>query len=135
MAVLDERAFSGAQGRKFGEYVVVSVLAVALGVAAALGFQAITTEPSFGPAQIEQARAAELADHLQNRWIADVNAARNADLIEFYKAPFMERVARIQEQRAADLVEHHAAQYRGELAAIHDQRARDMVELRYGDGR
>lgn len=135
MAVLHQKAVSGVHGRNVGGYLVVAVVAVALGVAMALGFQAITAEEPFGPAEIEQAKGVALASHLQNQWIAEVNATKNADLVEFYRAPFLARVARIQEQRAADMVEHYSALHRGELARIIEQRARDMVEFRYGEGR
>ena len=135
MAVIHEKAVGGVQGRSVGGYLVVGVLAVVLGIGLALGFQAITTDEPFRPAEIEQARSEALVSYLQSQWIAEVNATKNADLVEFYRAPFMARVARIQEQRAADMVAHFSAAYRGELAAINEQRARDMVEFRYGEGR
>lgn len=50
---------------------------------------------------------------LENQWIAQVKVTKNADLIEFYRAPFMASVAKIQEQRAADMVEHFSKQYQG----------------------
>lgn len=134
MTVLEKRAASGVDGRNLGMYAAVAILAGAVGVGAALGISKVNEPDVLNPAQIEQIRGAELADHLQNQYIAEVNAAKSADLIEFYRAPFMARVARIQEQRAADMVEHYSKLHMGVLARINEQRAADMVEFHYGGG-
>lgn len=135
MTVLDTKAASGVEGRNFGQYVAVALVAGAIGVGAALGFRAITDIEEFGPAQIEQARAEALVDHLENQWTAQVNATRSAELVEYYRAGFMAQVARIQEQRAADMVEHYSNQQQPQLEAINEQRALDMVRFRFGEGR
>lgn len=133
MTVLEKKAGSGVERANLGQHIVVAVVAGAIGIGAALGISSVVggTE-AFGPAQIEQARAVEFADYLENAYIARVNSAKNADLIQLYRGPFMARVGEIEAQRAADLVEHQANLHRGRLAAINAQRANDMVEFRYG---
>lgn len=135
MTILNKEATGGVEGRNIFEYLAVALVAVVIGVSVALGFQAITDADEFGPAQIEQARYTALAEQLENQWIAEVNTARADELIEFYRAPFMARVARIQEQRAADMVEHYSNIHRGKLARINEQRAEDMVRFQYGANR
>ncbi len=132
MTVLDKRAASGINPRKLGEYVAVALVAGAIGVGSVLGIAAIDGSDRFGPAEIEQAKAAVFVDHLENKWIAQVNATRAADLVESHRAPFMARVAEIQRQRAADMVDRYTNSHRASPAAVYEQRASDMVELQYG---
>jgi hypothetical protein len=132
MTVLEKKAASGVDGRKLVQYTAVAVVAGAIGVAATLGVAAIADQAELNPAQIEQVRGGLLADHLENLYIAEVNATKSADLIAFYRGPFMARVAQINEQRAADMVEHYSNVHKGWLAQINEQRAADMVELRFG---
>ncbi|HEX9762422.1 MAG TPA: hypothetical protein VGA97_04900 [Acidimicrobiia bacterium] len=112
MTVL-QRETAGVDGRQLAKFVATTILMGAIGVGVVLGLDRIVATDTLSPAQIEQARGSALAEHLENQWIAQVNVTKNADLIEFYRAPFMARVAKIQEQRAADMVEHFSKQYQG----------------------
>lgn len=100
MTVLEKKVASGVDGTKLRQSAVVAILAAALGAGAVLGIRGATGSDALSPAQIEQIRSAELADHMQSQWIAEVDAAK--------------RVARIQEQRAADMAEYRYGEGRAD---------------------
>ena len=102
MTVLDRKATSGVEVKKVGQYLAVAALAGAIGVGGALGLSTLDASTSLSPAEISQIRWDEYAAHLENQWIAQVNATR------------------IQEQRAADMVEHYSNLYQVELGQIND---------------
>jgi hypothetical protein len=98
MTVLDRKATVGIDVKKAGQYLAVAALAGAIGVGGALGLSQLGESNALSPAEISQIRAEAYVAHLENQWIAQVNAVK------------------IQEQRAADMVEHYSNLYQGELA-------------------
>lgn len=130
MTVLQKKATGGIEKRSvgFGSYIVVGLLALAIGVGAATGFNRIVDGGGLSPSQISQVRAGEYADFAENQWIAQVNATRNADLVEFYTGLHAAQLAEIQSQRATDLVGQQASLHQATVAGINEQRAQDMAD-------
>jgi hypothetical protein len=133
MAVLQEQVAGGLTGRINLKYIGVAALALAIGVGATFGVRELaTSEPS--SAQIASMRWDEYAEMSQHQWIAQVNATRGQDLVDFYRNAFYARAADIQAQRATGYVEHLTNQHWAQVRAANDQRAQDMVDFRYGSG-
>ena len=134
MTVLQRKEASGVAKKSvgFGSYIVVGVVAAAIGVASVAGVQRLGGTDELTPPQIAQIRASEYSEFTQNQWIAQVNATRNADLVEFYEGKFFAGLAAINEQRARDMIDHYAGLHSAKLAQINEQRAKDMVTYKWG---
>jgi hypothetical protein len=134
MAVLQEQVVGGVAGRINLRYLAVAVLALAIGVGATLGVNRLIGSDDPSPAQFASARWDEYAEMAQNRWIAQVNATGDEDLVASFRNPFLARVGEIQAERAQALVEHLTSQHWAQIRTAQAQRAQDMVGLRYGSG-
>ncbi len=132
MTVLDKRAASGIEGKKVGRYIAVAVAAVAIGVTAAVGFTSLLESGDISPTEIAQVRGAEFGEHLENQWIAQVSATKNADLVNFYAGLHAAELHGISEQRSADMVDYFSNQNLARVRGINEQRAQDMVEFKWG---
>lgn len=86
-----------------GSYIVVGVLALAVGVGAATGIDQLAGSSDLSPQNIAQLRANSFAEHAENAWIAQVNATKSADLVSFHEARYYAGLAKIEAQRAADM--------------------------------
>ncbi|HEX9761856.1 MAG TPA: hypothetical protein VGA97_02035 [Acidimicrobiia bacterium] len=132
MTVLEKKAATGVDTKTIGRYLGVAVVAVAIGVGVGLGADRLASGDEVNPASIATLRAAEYADYMQNQWIAQVNATKNADLVARFAGQHAAQMAQIQAQRAQDMADHLAGQFAARLNAINEQRAEDMSTFKYG---
>lgn len=134
MSVLQSRTATKAAKRSigFGTYLIVGLLTAAIGVGAVAGIRELTSVDTLSPTRVAAIKADDFADLMENRWIAELNATRNADLVSHYRNGFYAGIAGIEAQRAEDLAEHLEGQYLAEVAEIQEQRAEDMATYRFG---
>ncbi|MCI0424637.1 MAG: hypothetical protein L0Z49_06655 [Actinobacteria bacterium] len=131
MTVLEKKA-TRVDVPQLARYVGVALLAGALGVGIAVGGQSLVGNDSPTPASIAATRAGLYAEHMQNTWIAQVNATRSADMVARFAGQYGAHLAALQSQRAAEFAASQAGQFAARVSAINEQRAEDMATFKYG---